>query len=82
MPSGKKRKRSKMSVHKRKKRLRKNRHKKKQFFSIYILLKINKKNKLKNGNITKFVLSAVSSRLFRDKKQTVNERLINIIMKI
>ena len=32
MPSGKKRKRHKIATHKRKKRLRKNRHKKKQFF--------------------------------------------------
>ena len=41
MPSGKKRKRHKMATHKRKKRLRKNRHKKKQDFPILYWPKIN-----------------------------------------
>ena len=44
MPNGKKRKRHKMATHKRKKRLRKNRHKKKYFlyyFSINLRISIN-----------------------------------------
>ena len=35
MPNGKKRKRHKMATHKRKKRLRKNRHKKKIVFELF-----------------------------------------------
>jgi len=37
MPCGKKRKRHKIATHKRKKRLRKNRHKKKEFQTSYLV---------------------------------------------
>jgi len=46
MPSGKKRKRHKMAVHKRKKRLRKNRHKKRKITCW--VFSAQHKNKLKN----------------------------------